>query len=74
MLAFRGGGAEETVVDGETGLFFDEQSVEAIIGVVRRLEAATIDPGACRTHAEQFSEECFDARMRAHVDDVLNGG
>jgi glycosyltransferase involved in cell wall biosynthesis len=38
VIAYRGGGAKETVLDGETGAFFAEQSVESIMDAVQRHE------------------------------------
>ncbi len=61
VLAFGKGGVLETVVEGETGLFFPEQSVEALVEGVRRFEAAykNFDPCRIRARAELFSEERF---------------
>jgi glycosyltransferase involved in cell wall biosynthesis len=39
VIAYRGGGALETVIDGVTGLFFAEQSAVGLIEAVRRFEA-----------------------------------
>jgi glycosyltransferase involved in cell wall biosynthesis len=38
VLAYRGGGALETIMDEVSGLFFDEQSADALIEAVQRLE------------------------------------
>jgi glycosyltransferase involved in cell wall biosynthesis len=38
VIAYRGGGALETVIDGVTGLFFAEQSAVSLIGAVQRFE------------------------------------
>ncbi|QDA37008.1 glycosyltransferase family 4 protein (plasmid) [Paracoccus liaowanqingii] len=69
VLAYRRGGALETVVDGVTGLFFDDQSVEAIIDGVARMEAALatgiFDSAAIVDHAMQFSPDRFHSRMEA---------
>ena len=37
VVAFKQGGATETVVDGVSGVFFAEQTVEAIIDAVKRI-------------------------------------
>lgn len=71
VIAYGKGGATETVVAGETGVFFDTQSVEAIIAAVRRLETMDIDPARIAAHARQFGREQFVHRMRAHIDDLL---
>jgi glycosyltransferase involved in cell wall biosynthesis len=61
VIAFGRGGARETVIDGETGLFFDEQTPESVAEAVRRFEASQqhFQPEVIRQHAEQFSEERF---------------
>jgi glycosyltransferase involved in cell wall biosynthesis len=62
-IAFRAGGALETVVDGVTGLFFDTQSVEALVQAVEVFEAREWSPIAIRRHAEKFSTEVFRERF-----------
>lgn len=72
VIAFGRGGATETVVDGLTGTFFHEQSVEAISAAVQRLEQMTIDPANLVRHAERFSTARFEQRFAAHVDDLMD--
>jgi glycosyltransferase involved in cell wall biosynthesis len=69
VIAYAGGGARETVIDGETGLFFDEQSVESLIDAVERCEAWLSDfsPAAALANARRFAPEVFDAGIRAAV-------
>ena len=59
VIAFRGGGALDTVIDGETGLFFDEQSVESLSDALRHFEALSFDPSRCRQNALRFDTEVF---------------
>ena len=58
-IAFRAGGAVETVVDGVTGLFFDEQTVDSLMHAVQRSEQIAWSPYAIRRHAEGFSTAVF---------------
>ncbi|NEU14275.1 glycosyltransferase family 4 protein [Methylobacterium sp. BTF04] len=71
VLAFGKGGATETVVDGVTGLFFDEQSVDAIIAGVDRMATMEIDSNAIRRHAERFTTAVFERRMRMFIDSKM---
>ena len=71
VIAFRRGGATETVVDGFTGLFFDEQSVEAIIDAEERARAIVWQPTEIANHARMFSSSVFEGKMRAHIDQLL---
>jgi glycosyltransferase involved in cell wall biosynthesis len=62
-VAYRGGGAVETVVEGETGLFFDEASAAALGAAIRALDGARFDPAAIRRHAEAFDAAVFRDRF-----------
>jgi glycosyltransferase involved in cell wall biosynthesis len=59
VIAFRKGGAIETVKEHETGVFFDEQSVDALIEAVNRFENTAFDRNAIRKNAERFSRNVF---------------
>lgn len=59
VVAFGRGGALETVVDGVTGVFFHEDSTEALLDAVARCEAGSWDPERIRRHAEGFAKEIF---------------
>lgn len=63
VIAFRGGGALETVVDGETGIFFDEQSEESLSQAIRRFDADKFRPEACRAQAEKFDVTVFKEKI-----------
>ncbi len=62
-IAFRGGGALETVVEGITGVFFDEQTASSLIGAIDRFERVCWSPQRIRLHAEGFSQEVFRSRF-----------
>lgn len=67
VIAFGAGGALETVVDGRTGIFFHEQSVDCLDAAVTRfeLERRHFSPGVCRENAERFSQKTFRRKMAA---------
>lgn len=69
VIAYAKGGALETVVDGKTGLFFDEQTPESLNAAVTRFLAAEsrFKPSACVAQAARFSNETFRARITAVV-------
>ena len=71
VVAFGTGGALETVVDGLTGTFFAEQSVDALCDAVERALLIDWDSAAIRTHAFHFDESVFLERMRAFLDRAL---
>jgi glycosyltransferase involved in cell wall biosynthesis len=71
VVAFGRGGATETVADGVTGVFFSEQTVEAISSAVRSLAGIEIDSGKIAAHARQFGRDQFFQKMRTHIDQLL---
>lgn len=74
VVAFAGGGSLETIVDGETGLLFAEQSVDSLKVALRRLEHATFDRDALRRSALRFDKSVFQAKLREYVEEVVAGG
>ena len=74
VVAFAKGGAIETVVDGVTGVLFEHQTVDAVIGAIERLDRSEIAPDACRQNALRFDASIFRTQMRAVIDSVLEGG
>ncbi|MEM7345272.1 MAG: glycosyltransferase [Chloroflexota bacterium] len=67
VIAFAKGGALDTVLDGETGLFFHEQSVDALVETIERFEQQTFNPARARTHAEGFSNTRFQQELGTFV-------
>jgi len=68
VIAFRGGGALETVVEGVTGEFFDEQEPSAIIKAVKKFDSGKYKLEACRAQAEKFSKEVFKHQIKIFVE------
>jgi glycosyltransferase involved in cell wall biosynthesis len=71
VIAFGKGGATETVVDGVSGTFFAEQSVEAISSAVKRLGELDLDPADIAAHADRFGRAQFFRKMQSHIDGLL---
>jgi glycosyltransferase involved in cell wall biosynthesis len=67
VIAFGRGGASETVVDGETGVHFHEQSVDAVVEAVLRAEAQSFSVEDCRRNAEKYSRESFRRSLCASL-------
>jgi glycosyltransferase involved in cell wall biosynthesis len=63
VVAFRGGGAEETVVEGLNGVFFDQPNAESMAAAILRLEAMEWDSQAIRRHAEGYDIAVFQRRI-----------
>jgi glycosyltransferase involved in cell wall biosynthesis len=67
VVAYAGGGALDTVIDGRTGVLFDRQAVESLIGAVRRAEAIAWDAVELRQHARKFDRQVFREQLQAFV-------
>lgn len=69
VIAYGRGGAMETVVEGVTGLFFDQQTPESLIEAVERYEAteSRLSSAAIVQHARRFAKDRFKARMREAI-------
>ena len=68
VIAFRKGGATESVEANVTGLFFDEQTVPALCDAVHRFERREWNEDAIRAHAAQFGLDRFHREIQAFVE------
>ncbi len=59
VIAYRGGGATETIVENQTGVFFDHQKSESLQSAVDKFLESKFDPDACRAQAEKFDVNVF---------------
>jgi glycosyltransferase involved in cell wall biosynthesis len=73
VIAYRAGGALETVIDGVTGIFFDAQTPESLHDAIIRLGAERFDPTRIRAHALRFDRGGFLDRFDAIVRGVMAG-
>ncbi|MHB8510944.1 MAG: glycosyltransferase [Actinomycetota bacterium] len=71
IVAYKAGGAIETVIDGETGLLYAPQNPIALIDAVEKVTLQSFDPSALRAHAETFSEAAFAERITSFVDHAV---
>lgn len=67
VIAFRRGGATETVIEGRTGVFFDTQSSESIQEAVARFETMSFETTSIVAHAKAFSRIIFEQKMRTFI-------
>ncbi len=70
VIAFKSGGVKETVVDKETGLFYDENSPESLNVAIEKFEQMKINPEDCVAQAKKFSKEEFDKKIKALVNNA----
>lgn len=70
VIAYKKGGVLDTIVDKETGLFFDEQTVTSLNEKINFFESGEVkfEPHKLRAHANKFSEESF----RQNISNFIN--
>jgi glycosyltransferase involved in cell wall biosynthesis len=71
VVAYAGGGALETVVDGETGFLVGEPSAASFSSAIQRARNERFDPTAIRHHAERFGKERFANEIDAVIGDTI---
>ena len=74
VVAWKGGGALDTVLDGRTGVFFDRQTPESLAAAIEEVESRTWDGVALRSHAAGFDVSVFVERIRGFLHSVAPAG
>lgn len=72
VIAFRGGGAVETVKESVSGAFFDEQTPQCLIAAVKNFNPEKFDPAKIREHALKFSKERFKEEFKKTVKQITD--
>lgn len=67
VIAADGGGARETVVDGETGRFFPPGDIAALVDAMRDPLLDSIDPTRTVANAQRFSVEAFHQGLSCQI-------
>ncbi len=68
VIAYRGGGALESIKEGKTGMFFDSQTPEALIEAVRKFKPKDFNSKEIRKHALKFDKEKFKKKIKNFVE------
>ena len=63
VIAYRAGGALETVIEGKTGVFFDEQTLDSLTTALQNFRPDSFQPTELRAWAEKFDKKQFQARL-----------
>lgn len=67
VIAYRAGGAAETVSEGQTGLFFNQPTVPDLMAAVKRFNFEVFDKQAIRSHALKFSKDVFKQKLSSFI-------
>lgn len=70
VLAYRGGDIPRHIVDGETGLFFENQTEEDIIATIKKFQNTKFDTQKIRVSSLLFDKSVFQDRMREYIKKV----
>ncbi len=68
-IAFRGGGALETIISEETGIFFNEHREESLRSAVKRFENLQFNKEKIRNHALSFSKKTFQGKIIKFIEE-----
>lgn len=71
VIAYAGGGSLDTVKDGQTGILFDNLSVDSLAAAIRKFYDVTFAPDLIRGHAEQFSVGRFKRELSEVIERVI---
>ncbi len=71
VIAFRGGGALDTVIPGKTGELFDQQTPERLRQTIELFDGRAYDPAECRVQAQRFSREAFRRRLLGTLNEFV---
>ena len=72
VIAYGEGGSMDTVVHGETWLFFSEQTVESLVHAIEKFRTLSWNADIIREQSMNFTEERFEEGIRKVVDEVLS--
>jgi glycosyltransferase involved in cell wall biosynthesis len=68
VIAYGKGGSLETVLENETGIFFNEQSVNSLVKAVKRFESeCNFDYNRIRKNSERFAIDRFRQEFRDFI-------
>ena len=73
VIAYKAGGAMETVVEGKTGVFFTEQTASALASAITQARSMRFEPAAIREQTLRFDGKIFKSRFGEFIQKALGG-
>ena len=67
VIAFRGGGSVEIIIEGKTGEFFDDMAPESLVSTLKRFDNKSYNSLQIRKNAERFTFENFKKKFLTQV-------
>jgi glycosyltransferase involved in cell wall biosynthesis len=74
VIAYGAGGALASIIDGITGAFFHEQTVESMAEVLSSFDERLYDPQTIRNHALEFDKPRFHRRILQFIEAKMSEG
>ncbi len=71
VIAWRGGGALETLKEGVTGAFFSEQTAENLLNTIRNFDHKKYSKEICITAASKHSKSQFVQGLYSNIDSLM---
>lgn len=71
VIAYDGGGYRETVLQGRTGVLFDDYSASGLIKAIKKFESLKINSEDCIKQAQKFSKERFKKEIEKFISKVV---
>jgi len=72
VIAYKRGGAMETIKAGETGIFFEDQTWEDLANTIIHFQPEKFDSEKIKLHTEQFSKVRFQKEIKEFLDKIKN--
>lgn len=64
VIAYRAGGVLESVKEGETGLFFNEQTADSLVEAVKNFDYKNFNSEKIRENVKKFNKEIFKGKIQ----------
>lgn len=71
VIAYAKGGALDIVQDGETGVFFHEQTTQALVEAIQRAETIDFRPSTLHRKSKRFARSLFQTKIKKIILDNL---
>jgi glycosyltransferase involved in cell wall biosynthesis len=72
VISYKKSGIAEIIIDGKTGIFFDQQTSESLVKTLKSFDAGCYDSVLCETNAGRFSKSRFMQTMKDTVEQLYN--
>lgn len=70
VVAYHKGGAAETVINGQTGVLFEKQTVDALVEAINKYEKLKLNSEEIKAQAGKFSQDEFKQRFKKYVEEA----